>query len=227
MITNGLDAGSEILVAAAAAGRFGDDGGQTNPTLLDRVRDWRDHSAWLEFHDRYDPLLHRWCGRFSLDDDTADELCQRIWVELMARMRTFRYDPGGGFRKWLWRLFWSRAIDLLRHQRTVRGHSVEAFPSSLSEWRQPDREPHDGDGPEPSLVLALEAERAQAAVRARVDAETWDAYWIVAIEDRPIREAADRLGKSYTATYAGYKRVDRMLRAEGQRRLAAISAAET
>ena len=30
-------------------------------------------------------------------------------------------------------------------------------------------------------------------------AETWRAYWIVAIEDRPIREAAESLGKSYTA----------------------------
>ncbi len=73
-----------------------------------------------------------------------------------------------------------------------------------------------------SLALVRQAEAAQAAVRSRVDAETWHAYWIVAIEDRPIREAAESLGKSYTAVYAGYKRVDRMLRAEGQRRLAAL-----
>ncbi len=60
------------------------------------------------------------------------------------------------------------------------------------------------------------------AVRSRVDPETWRAYWIIAIEDRPIREAAESLGKSYTAIYNGYKRVDRMLRAEGERRLAAL-----
>jgi RNA polymerase sigma-70 factor (ECF subfamily) len=197
---------------------------RTSGTLLDRVRDWRDEPAWAEFHDRYDPLLHRWCARFAFDADTADELCQRIWVELMARMRTFRYDPGGGFRKWLWRLFWSRAVDLLRHRRATRGHFYQELPSSLSDRRRLDREPPEGDQAR-APALVLEAEKAQAAVRARVEAETWDAYWIVAIEDRPIREAADRLGKTYTAIYTGYKRVDRMLRAEGQRRLAALLSA--
>src|SRR5690349_21481809 len=77
------------------------DGAKTSPNLLDRVRDWDDHPAWAEFHDRYDPMLRRWCGRYGLDADTTDELCQRIWVELMARMQTFRYDPSRGFRKWL------------------------------------------------------------------------------------------------------------------------------
>ncbi len=231
MITNGLVTESRILpggpVVEPPGERTGADGGKTSPTLLDRVRDWRDHPAWVEFHERYDPLLHRWCGRFSLDTDTADELCQRIWVELMARMQTFRYDPSRGFRRWLWRLFRSRAIDLLRSRRATQCHSYEGFLSSLPAWRLPDHEPLASDRTEGQgvlLALVLEAEQAQAAVRARVDAETWSAYWTVAIEDRPIREAADCLGKSYTAIYTGYKRVDRMLRAEGQRRLAALAA---
>jgi len=225
MITNGLVTRPRIQPDESAGDRFGANEGETNPTLLDRVRDWRDHAAWAEFHEKYDPLLHRWCGRFSFDAETADELCQRIWVELMARLRTFRYDPSRGFRRWLWRLFQSRAIDLLRSRRVTQWHSYEGIPSSVLRRRQPVHEPIETDDPEgqgASLALVLEAEQAQAAVRARVDAETWDAYWFVAIEDRPIREAADCLGKSYTATYAGYRRVDRMLRAEGQRRIAAL-----
>ncbi len=66
------------------------------------------------------------------------------------------------------------------------------------------------------------ASEAQEAVRSRVDPETWRTYWFVAIEDRPFRETAESLGKSYTAVYNGYKRVDRMLRTEGERRLAAL-----
>jgi RNA polymerase sigma factor (sigma-70 family) len=234
MITNGLVTGSRILPGEPAVEPLGDrsgsDGGKTSATLLDRVRDWRDDPAWVEFHDRYDPLLHRWCGRFSLDTDTSDELCQRIWVELMARMRTFRYDPSRGFRRWLWRLFRSRAIDLLRNRRAVQQQSYEGIASSFPAWCLPDHEPVESDQPEghgAMLALVLEAERAQAAVRARIDDETWRAFWIVAIEDRPIREAADCLGKSYTAIYAGYKRVDRMLRAEGRRRLAALLTANS
>jgi RNA polymerase sigma factor (sigma-70 family) len=198
------------------------DGGKTSPNLLDRVRDWGDHPAWAEFFERYDPMLHRWCGRFALDGDTADELCQRVWVELMARMRTFRYDPSRGFRKWLWRLFWSRAIDLLRKRRATQGASFRDVPPEVLAGRGPGREPDETQEPGASLVLVHEAGEAQAAVRSRVDPDTWRAYWLIAIEERPIREAAESLGKSYTAIYNGYKRVDRMLRAEGERRLAAL-----
>ncbi len=70
MITNGLV--TEFQPA------FEIDAGRTSQTLLDRVRDWGDHPAWTEFHDRYDPMLRRWCVRYALGDDASDELCQRI-----------------------------------------------------------------------------------------------------------------------------------------------------
>ena len=228
MITKGLVTGpwknSAGPITGSADG-YEPDGARTSPDLLDRVRDWGDHPSWVDFFERYDPLLHRWCGRFSLDADTSDDLCQRIWLELMARMQTFRYDPSRGFRKWLWRLFWSRSIDLLRQRRTAQVLSFENLPPSVLTARLPDRTPiegHEFEGQGVSPALVLQAEEAQSAVRSRVDAETWRAYWIVAIEDRPIREAAESLGKSYTAIYNGYKRVDRMLRAEGHRRLATL-----
>ncbi len=229
MFTNGLVAGlwmsSRREATEPPAGGNEPDGGKTSPNLLDRVRDWGDHPAWADFYERYDPLLRRWCGRFSPDADTTDEICQRIWVELMARMRTFRYDPSRGFRKWLWRLLRSRAIDLLRQRRMTQVASYEDVGPSVLSPRPPARDPAEGDEseePGASLVLVHQAEEAQAAVRGRVDPETWRAYWIVAIEDRPIREAAESLGKSYTAIYNGYKRVDRMLRAEGERRLVTL-----
>ncbi len=202
------------------------EGGKTSPTLLDRVRDWEDHPAWMAFFERYNPLLRRWCCRFRLDADASDELCQRIWVELMARMRTFRYDPSRGFRKWLWRLFRSRAIDLLRNRRSTRLPGLDDLPFEAPLPLSGDREPIDDESvtvEKPAgLTLNRLAAEAQDAVRSRVDPETWRAYWFVAIEDRPFRETAESLGKTYTAVYNGYKRVNRMLRIEGERRLAAL-----
>jgi RNA polymerase sigma-70 factor (ECF subfamily) len=189
------------------------------------VRDWHDHLAWMQFYGRYHPLLRLWCRRFRLDDDTSDELCQRIWIELMRRLRTFRYDPSRSFRHWLWRLFRSRAIDLLRNRRVTTLWSLDELSSEVSfpivserESIADEREP----GAESTIFLRLAAE-AQESVRSRVDPETWLAYWSVAIEDRPFRETAESLGKTYTAVYTGYQRVDRMLRVEGERRLAALS----
>ena len=95
------------------------DDGSTSPTLLSEVSDWQDHPAWVSFRDRYDPLLRLWCRGYGLDDDSVDEVCQRIWIELADRMRTFQYDPNRTFRGWLRRLCESRVVDFLRQRQAV------------------------------------------------------------------------------------------------------------
>ena len=141
-------------------------------------------------------------------------------------MRTFSYDPGRGFRRWLWRLFRSRAIDLFKRAAPPRvcyldGIELAEAHASRADWRMGNE--IDDDGPDGSLILLDAAAAAQEAVRSRVEAETWRTYWLIAIEDKTVREAADSLGKRYTAVYNGYRRVERMLRVEGQARLGAAT----
>jgi RNA polymerase sigma factor (sigma-70 family) len=193
---------------------------------LDQVRDWNDHPAWRAFFDRYNPLLRLWCRRSGLTGDVADEVCQRVWIDLMARIRRFRYDPSRGFRGWLWRLYQSRAIDVLRKQRKTQLASLDEV--RLEQW-QPiylDQRPkgvgQDEDPEAVSSILLEQAHEAQEVVRARVDPDTWLAYRMIAIDDQPVREVAQSLGKKYAAVYNGYKRVDQMLRHEGRKRISAI-----
>ena len=54
----------------------------------------------------------------------------------------------------------------------------------------------------------------------RVEPQTWHAFWRIAVEGWSVRESADDLGMSYAAAFAAHKRVGRMLRTEGKRRLA-------
>ena len=70
------------------------DAGTTNPTLLNRLGDWRDHEAWVDFVTHYDPVIRSISGRYRLDAESTEELCQRVWIDLARRMRTYRYDPG-------------------------------------------------------------------------------------------------------------------------------------
>ena len=66
----------------------------TSSSLLARVASLSNHPAWAEFVRYYEPRFRRWCRRFDFDATQADELCQTIWIELMRRLPTFRYDPG-------------------------------------------------------------------------------------------------------------------------------------
>ena len=59
-------------------------------------------------------------------------------------------------------------------------------------------------------------------MRARVGPDTWRAFWMIAIKQRPVREVADALGKTYVTVYYGHRRVKRLLREGGERRMAAL-----
>ena len=166
----------------------GYDPGTTNPALLNRLGNWRDREAWIDFVTGYDSVIRRHCRSFRLDAETTEELCQRIWIDLARRMCTFRYDPGRTFRGWLRRLCHSRAIDLVRKQTSERDRVLppEGRPR---EWplqnAAADIEAEEGAASERASLLLL-AEEVQAGVRRRVDERTWQAFWRIAVLGEPI-----------------------------------------
>jgi RNA polymerase sigma factor (sigma-70 family) len=196
------------------------DVGTTNPTLLNRLGNWRDREAWLDFITRYDPVIRSVSSRYRLDADTTEELCQRVWIDLARRMRSFRYDPGMTFRGWLRRLCQSRAIDLLRKKEAdaVRTLEVRAAASLVQDAAEC-FDAEEGAASERPLLLRL-AEEVQDGVRRRVEERTWQVFWRIAVLGQSVREASDAAGISYCAAFTANKRVGRMLRAEGRRLLA-------
>jgi len=194
----------------------------TNPSLLNEVADWQNLPAWLSFRCQYDPLLRRWCRGFGLEHDSVDEICQRIWIELADRMRTFQYDPNRSFRGWLRQVCRSRVLDFLRQRKSVRllsfderdddvdaSETVAAIDSSGSDHSEGVADPF-------RLFLLDEAEKVQRAVRGKVSSQTWDAFWLVAVCDWPVERTAKALGMTHTAVYAARERVARMLADEGK-----------
>src|SRR5262245_16741873 len=79
-----------------------------------------------------------------------------------------------------------------------------------------DPEPTD-EALDPSrLVLLEEAERVQATVKAKVQARSWEAFWLVAVQGWPVERTASHLSMTHTAVYAARARVARMLHREGK-----------
>jgi RNA polymerase sigma-70 factor (ECF subfamily) len=194
------------------------DQGSTDASLLRKVADWTNHPAWVAFQARYEPLLRGICRQYGLDADAADEVCQRIWIELAGRMKVFLYDPTSSFRGWLNRLCTSRVVDYLRQQR-----GADAVSISGQEDRIRDRargkireEPEEAMDPLRD-VLHCEAERLQAQVKKKVRPASWEAFWLVAVRDMSVEETARMLEMTRTAVYAATARVGRMLREEAER----------
>jgi RNA polymerase sigma-70 factor (ECF subfamily) len=202
--------------------------GTTNPALLQRVANWRDDVAWQEFFARYHPLLESWCVRMRVDRESADELCQRIWIDLARRMATFQYDPSKQFRGWLWRLCSSRAIDLSRERKAKSMRSLEDEPHHLPGLLIDTNETSEESEESGSIPALLQlGQQVQDSVKSRVDPRTWQAFWFTVIEGRSVREAADSLQMSYAAAFVARKRVAAKLREEGRRLLGEFTSADT
>ena len=74
----------------------------TRASLLLKLRDPRDHDAWVEFVAIYEPVIYRMLKKFGLQDADALEVLQEL---LLAVSRSVdRWLPGkehGSFRGWL------------------------------------------------------------------------------------------------------------------------------
>jgi RNA polymerase sigma factor (sigma-70 family) len=204
-----------------------DDTTRTSPTLLRRTADWRDHDAWREFVARYDPLIQSWCREHRLDDDLAGEVSQLFWIELADKMRSFRYDPSRRFRGWLRRCFHWRAVDAIRErsreERVVRSLDHPSCAKAESSLLICEQLAEEDDEPAHGRLLLLDlAEQVQAAVRAKVHAQSWQVFWHISIDGWSTRQTAGALKMSYLAANAAHKRVGDRLAEEGDRRLAEL-----
>jgi RNA polymerase sigma-70 factor (ECF subfamily) len=196
-------------------------------TLLSRVADWGDDAAWVQFRATYDPLLRRWCRGRGLDQHATDEVCQRIWIELADRMKTFQYDPNRSFRGWLRRLCESRVIDFLRQRHARRQLSLDdrdggfdnATCRAVRGAAGNDHADSEGEAEPDRPARFDEAEKVQALVRAKVKPHTWEAFWLVVVCDWTVERTAASLEMTHTAVYGARERVARMLCDEGKRRL--------
>jgi RNA polymerase sigma-70 factor (ECF subfamily) len=77
----------------------------TSPSLLQRVRNPRDRSAWDEFDRRYGELILRFCRHRGLSQSDAEDVRQNVLMSLAKALPKFDYNPARGrFRSYLGRV---------------------------------------------------------------------------------------------------------------------------
>jgi RNA polymerase sigma-70 factor (ECF subfamily) len=204
--------------------------GTTNLADLRAVIDWQDHPAWIAFQKRYDPLLRDCCARLRLQSAAADEVRQETWIAVANRMQSFAYDPNGTFRGWLWKVCHHKAMDLLERRRNDRTFPLDERDEGIRRDRRwvelgqfagtgGGGPPPDDDAANTALAgLFREAEEIQAAVKERVEPQTWEAFWLVGVVLWTVDETAQALRMSHAAVYKAKARVTKMLQAEAHRR---------
>lgn len=181
----------------------------TRGSLLARLNEAPgDDAAWAEFVRIYGEAVMGWCLAYGLQDADAADVAQDVLVRFWKHVGSFRYDPSKRFRGYLRRIVTSALSD--RHGRI---HEERALATSgefrvLFESLQARED----------LVARIEAaydmelfDLARQDVRSRVQPQTWEAFRMLAVEQRPAKDVAAMLGMSVGSAYMARSNVQKMI----------------
>jgi RNA polymerase sigma factor (sigma-70 family) len=176
----------------------------TSASLLVRIRDPQDATAWSVFVKTYTPLLRRYCQRKGLQDADAADITQDVFLKVSQAIRSFEYAPQlGKFRNWLGVLTRNAIHDYqTRAGRLPKGALLGQEPSDVAEpeWFE--------DFTSHILEVALEA------IRPEFSPETWSSFEAAWIRNEAPGDVAKRLEIAVHAVYVNKSRVLKRLTAE-------------
>ncbi len=156
----------------------------TPVSLLERLHRSDDAEAWTRFVLLYAPMLYSWASRLGMQDADVADFVQEIFTVLLRRMPEFRYDPAFRFRSWLRMV----AINHWRDRAKRR-----PIPQPIGSAGELD-DLHSSD----QLEQLIETEHNAFLMRRALDILktdfkpiTWQAFWQVAVDNRPAAEVGE------------------------------------
>ncbi len=156
-----------------------------------------------------------WCRRWNLPEaDTAD-VFQEVFRSVATSLGGFRKErKGDTFRGWLRTITRNKVYDLFqKQQREPKGVGGTEIHRRLSQVPEPPPLPEEDDEGEVAAKDLL-VRRALDQIQAHFHANTWRAFWLVAIDGRPTGDVADELSMTPGAVRVAKSRVLQRLREE-------------
>jgi RNA polymerase sigma-70 factor (ECF subfamily) len=178
----------------------------TRASLLARLGDPHDRTAWQQFVALYGRLVYGFARKHGLQDADAADLTQEVFLAIARTAGRWQYDPArGSFRGWLYGVTRNQLAKFLqRRQSQPVGSGDSNARQRLAE------EPSPGPDPEDAWELEFRQQLfrvAADAVRGGFAPTTWQAFWQTAVEGRPAAAVAADLGLSVGAVYVARSRV--------------------
>jgi RNA polymerase sigma factor (sigma-70 family) len=183
----------------------------TNISLIAKVRDRSDVESWRQFYQFYQPLLARYLRRLGLDDHSANDVIQDVFVRLLQALPTFQVDSKRGrFRSYLWRLTYSALVDQARRVKARRQAEEQWVKRFQKDDESESRKLHEELN---EINHQQILEMALPRVRPLMSARAWRCFEERCLRDRPGAEIAAEMGMTDKAVFVYASRVMKAVRA--------------
>lgn len=176
---------------------------KTRPSLILKLKDSQNESAWADFAANYEPFLQRLVARQGVPARHVADVSQHVmWA--IARSVDAWQDDGreASFRRWMHRVARNVVIKFMtRERRQVGGQGGTDLVELLREVPAiPDREQERRY--EQELVLW-----AAEQVRNDFQDSSWQAFWMTLVEQRDVDDVSGQLSMSRGAIYMARSRI--------------------
>ena len=194
----------------------------TRASLILRLRHPDDAAAWQEFVDIYQPLIFRLARARGLQEADAFDTTQEVLARVATAVNRWDPDPErGSFRGWISRITRNLVIEFLRSKNRLPKTSDDSAVRQLLS-QQPGKST-DAD------LFDLEHERqvfawASERVQHHFKPQTWQAFWMTAVENQPVEKVAQQLKISNGAVYISRSRVMSRLKKTVERHVSELDA---
>ena len=182
-------------------------------SLLTRVK-VRDTTAWDRLVELYGPLVYKWCRREGLNHDEAEDVGQEVFRAVFKGIDRFRREKAADtYRGWLWSITRNKVSDLWRGKfgqaqaagGTAMKNAIEQVPEWVEEYSLSTHVVDD----KTEIV-----HRALQLVKVEFREKTWQAFWLITMEQKSAQDVAQQLDMKLGAIYTAKSRVLRRLREE-------------
>ncbi len=184
----------------------------TRASLLLRIRDPGDRSAWGEFVQLYAPLIHAYGMHQGLQDADAADLVQEVLYRVSRSVPRFENDRArGSFRGWLLTVTRNEVRKMAARRGRQPAGSGDSQMREILE-QQPDAPEVDAgwDREYQQNLFLWAAEKVKCEFRDN----TWQAFWRTVVEGKEIEVVAGQLSLSVGAVYIARCRITARIRLE-------------
>ena len=177
-------------------------------SLILRLQD-SDPDAWHQLVDLYAPLIFFWCQDCGLDSSDSADVMQEVFLAASKSIVRFQPQPDGTLRGWLWTITQNKIRDFARR----RQKQIQATGGTQAHLRIAELPMHE-EAAEPTSQLQTSRllDRALDQIENDFASNTWQAFWLTAIEGHDTSSVAEQLGMSVNGVRQAKSRVLRRLR---------------
>ena len=182
---------------------------ETNTSLILRIKDPQNATAWNELLAIYRPVIYRLARRKGLLHEDAEDLVQGVFLSVAKAIdRWEQGDSQPQFRNWLGRIARNAIVNAITRAKPDRATGTSSVMQALASL------PEEAETTQGLIVeCRLEAIRwAAREIQSEFSEATWAVFQATAIEGRPAAEVSQFFQRSIGAVYAARCRVAARLR---------------